>query len=382
MTEDRPDHESKASVPDPEPTREGTLFPDPAAGDPDCPRAPSELAAMPFDELEAELVDLVKRLSVGTYDLLLLIGEVDVRGGWAASGALSCEAWLADACDIERGTAHRQVRVARAMRRHPVLQEAMADGDVSYTKARILVGQLTEENVDELVALAREYPSNRLGRAIAAWSQRNEDPEEIRRRQFEARSVSWGTAADGMVDLHARLTPEQAAIVCAVIDTQVARRPSVPVGTKLAQQRSDALATVCAGESDASGTATEIVVHVNAEGNALTDGTPLSDHAVTSMLPYAFVSLLLHDTARQPIDASPRRRLATRRQRRVVEARDEECQQPGCHAQEFLQIDHVRPFEPDGQTVLDNLQILCGAHNRAKNPKAAGSGGPKLGPCR
>jgi hypothetical protein len=144
----------------------------------------------------------------------------------------------------------------------------------------------------------------------------------------------------------------------------------VPAGTSLGQQRADALVAICAGEGDSGGgTDTEVVVHVREDGNTLTDGTPLSDHAVTKMLPTSLVSLLMHDAERYPIDASPRRRFPTRRQRRVVEERHDECQQPGCHAGDLLQIDHIRPFHPDGPTTLDNLQLLCGKHNRAKNPK-------------
>ena len=87
------------------------------------------------------------------------------------------------------------------------------------------------------------------------------------------------------------------------------------------------------------------------------------------MLPDAFVSLLMHDTKRQPIDASPRRRFPTRRQARVIDERHHECAQPGCTARHFLQHDHIQPYPQGGPTVLDNLQRLCGPHNRAKNPR-------------
>ncbi|HET8930639.1 MAG TPA: DUF222 domain-containing protein [Acidimicrobiales bacterium] len=355
------DHEASSGARVPEP--------DSAEAISACPRARDLVAAMPAEQLESELVGLAYRLSAGTYELLVLVGELDARGTWADAGALSCEAWLAAACDIEPATAHRQVRVARAMREFAVLDEAMADGDVSYSKARILVGQLNDTNVDELVEIARVTPSGRLGKAIAAWCQRNEDPEEIARRQLASRSMGWGTAADGMVDFHVRLTPEGAAIVCGVVDTTVARRTGVPAGTSLAQQRADALVTVCAGDGDSGGTDTEIVIHVRDDGNTFTDGTPLADHAVTKMLPSSFISLLLHNAERYPIDASPRRRFPTRRQRRVVEERQDECQEHGCHAHDFLQVDHMQSYNSGGSTTLDNLQRLCGPHNRAKNPK-------------
>jgi len=271
--------------------------------------------AMPAQQLEAEVVALARRLSAGTYELLVLVGEVDARGTWAASGALSCAAWLASIGDVELCTARSQVRVARAMRAHPALDTAMRDGDVSYAKARVLVAHLRDDNAGDLVALAAVTPAGRLGAAVAAWSLRHDDPAEITRRQHEQRSVSWRTEPDGMVTITARLTPEAAGAVCTMIDRHVATSRA-PAGASLARQRADALvAAVTSGGT----VGAEVVVHVRPGGNTLADGTPLSDHAVTSLLPDAFVSLLVHDTRGRPIDASPRRRFPTRRQRRVLD---------------------------------------------------------------
>ncbi len=109
------------------------------------------------------------------------------------------------------------------MREHPELDAAMRSGDVSYAKARVLVPHLTDANAGELVALAADAPVGALGARIAAWSQRHEDPDAITARQHRERSVSWRTDADGMVTLTARLPPEVAGAVVAVIDTQVTR---------------------------------------------------------------------------------------------------------------------------------------------------------------
>ena len=327
------------------------------------PRARGDLGSEPVERLEAEVIDLSARLASGTYELLVLVGELDHRGSWATWGALSCAAWLADCCDIDVGTARTQVRVARAMRQFPALDQAMATGDVSYAKARVLAAYLTVANVDDLLGIAAATPAGRLGAAIAAWSQRNDDPDTIRRRQHDARSVTWRTEPDGMVVLTARLTPDTAGAVCAVIDTSVTRNHA-PAGASLTHQRADALVTLV---TDGGGSVTaELVVHVRADGNTLTDGTPLSDHAVTALLPEGFVSLLLHDNQGRPIDASPRRRLPTRRQQRVLDQIDPECRQPGCQATAFLQYDHIQPYAQGGPTVLANLQRLCGPHNRAR----------------
>ena len=250
----------------------------------------------------------------------------------------------------------------------------MANGDVSYAKARVLVPHLSEGNVDDLIGLAERNPAGRLGVAIAAWAQRNEDPDVLAARQHDARSVSWRTDPDGTVVLTARLAPEAAGVVCAVIDT-VVTRADAPAGASLSQQRADALVTAvtagAAGDGTGAGVEVEVVVHVTEDGNRLPDGTPLSDHAVTALLPDAFVSLLMHDAARQPVDASPRRRSPTRRQRRVIDERHPECQHPGCHARALLQYDHIDPYGTGGPTVVANLQRLCGPHNRARQTHSA-----------
>ena len=323
------------------------------------------LASLSGDLLVTEVATLARRLSAGTYELLVLVGEVDARGIWALHGALSCAAWLAEVTEVETVTAHNQVRVARALRRYRSLDEAMASGDVSFSKARVLVPYLDDENVDELVALAETTPASRLGIVIAARSLQHDDPEVIAARQHAARSVSWRTEPDGMVRIAARLEPAAAGKVCAAID-MIITRDCTSARDTLPQQRADALVAAVAKSGNGK-VDTEVVVHVTAEGNKLADGTPLADHAVAGLLPEAFVSLLLHDNERQPIDASPRRRFPTRRQRRVIDARQRECQEPGCHATQFLEYDHIQAYPDNGPTIIDNLQRLCGPHNRAKH---------------
>ena len=353
--------------------------PQPTSADPDAPEGASRvgLADQPIERLEAQVVSLAGPLPAGTYELLVLVGELDARGAYATWGALSCAAWLADLCDVEVCTARTQVRVARALREWPLLDAAMRNGDVSYAKARTLVPHLTDDNVDALVGIATVTPAGRLGAAIAAWCQRHDDDEVIAARHHDARSVTWRTEPDGMVTLTARLPPAQAGAVCAVIDQQVTVTIA-PAGASGAQQRADALVFVITeggGNVDA-----ELVIHVREDGTTLTDGTPLTDHAVTRLLPEAFVSLLIHDNQRQPIDASPHRRTPTRRQRRVLDERSDECEHPGCHARAFLEYDHLHRHADDGPTELANLRRLCGPHNRARAADAtvAGDAAPLL----
>lgn len=52
--------------------------------------------------------------------------------------------------------------------------------------------------------------------------------------------------------------------------------------------------------------------------------------------------------------------------RRALEARDQECVVPGCHARHHLEIDHVQDFAFGGPTSLANTARLCAAHHRLK----------------
>src|SRR5215212_9251492 len=47
------------------------------------------------------------------------------------------------------------------------------------------------------------------------------------------------------------------------------------------------------------------------------------------------------------------------------------CLYPGCRAVTDIHIDHVQALAMGGYTLLDNLQPLCGKHNREKGTRMA-----------
>lgn len=91
------------------------------------PTERSTLEALPAERLEAEIINHGAVLARRTYELLLLVGELDARGTWARWGAWSCASWLAEACDLDLATARTHVLVARALRTHHALDQQRAD---------------------------------------------------------------------------------------------------------------------------------------------------------------------------------------------------------------------------------------------------------------
>jgi hypothetical protein len=326
-----------------------------------------QVAAMATERLEAELTSTAATIAGRTYELLVLVGEYDHRDAHVTWGHLSCVAWLADLCDIERSTAASYVRVARVMRRFSSLDEAMRDGTISYAKARVLAPHVTAANCGELLAIAHVTPAGRLGTAIARWSRVHEDADVIDARHHDERSLTARTDPDGMVTITVRLPPLEGGAVLAVIDAHLALAQDAPAGAfdSLHQQRADALLDASAtggGTVD-----TEVVLHVRGrDATMLQDGTPVSEHAVAHLVGSSFVSLLVHDMEGRPIDASPRRRAPTRRQKRLLDELHPTCARRGCAATRFLQADHVRRRSEGGPTVIANLRYLCGPHNRER----------------
>ena len=240
----------------------------------------------------------------------------------------------------------------------------MAAGDVSYAKARVLVACLTEANVDELIGIAESTPASRLGAAIAAWSQRNDDPDVISRRQHEARSTSWRTEPDGMIVVTHRFTPEVGGAYCAAIDAQVIAT-NAPAGASLAQQRADATANLVT--SGGGGTVTaEVIVHVREDGNTLTDGTPLSDHAVTRHAPRR-VHLTAHPRHATPTHRCQPPKTLPHPTPNPGDRRTTTPMRPARLHRPTLPPTRPHPaLPPRRPDHHHNLQRLCGPHNRAK----------------
>ncbi len=217
-------------------------------------------ASLPLKRIETELVDGALNRSLSKHRLLRLLAEFDRRGGWVVKGATSCAVWWADVCGIEQSTARDQLRVARCLEKLPALDRAIAEGRLSYAKARVISRYADDETIGELIEMAETCPAGRLGVLIAAWRQAQEDDDAISAAQYDARSMSWRTEPDGMVTITARLRPVEAGSVQAAIERLVMRSNAQTEAT-LPQLRADALHRL--STERAGGTQAEVVVHVS-----------------------------------------------------------------------------------------------------------------------
>ena len=94
---------------------------------------PTPEPGVELERLGDEIAELSAHLDAATARLLDLIREFDVRGGWN-NGFLSCAHWLCYRVGLEMRAARERVRVARALGRLPRLAQALARGELSYSK--------------------------------------------------------------------------------------------------------------------------------------------------------------------------------------------------------------------------------------------------------
>jgi hypothetical protein len=303
--------------------------------------------------------EVVENWATSQYELVTLAAEFADSPDWILTGSPTAAHWLAIIADVEPCTTREWIRIGRLLQTLPATADALRTRQISYSKARALTRLATPENEQELLGIATTTTAADLGRALAAWLHRNSEPEDIAAHHQRQRSVKWRTEPDGMTTFTLRLPPLLAGILISFLTTWIVTTRPKPDNAgdwpTVAQQQADAVE--CLLTNGAGAVDIEVVVHVAGDGNTLDDGTPILDSVVGDLIPQSFISALIHDSNGSPIDATNRRRHPTRRQKRLVKARDQHC--TDCGRLELLEYDHQPAYEQTGHTITSELKLRC-----------------------
>jgi uncharacterized protein DUF222/HNH endonuclease len=317
------------------------------------------------DRLGDEIAELAAHLDAATHRLLALIRQFDEAGGWADQGALSCAHWLSWRIGLELGAAREHVRGARAIADLPLVDGALQRGQVSYSKVRALTRVATPASEATLLEMARSSTASQLERICRGYrtALRNaagERPED----EADHRWVRERETESGLVRFDVQLRPEEAAVVRRALEAAIERGTDIPAGTSL--RRADALVAVAeqylAGGGTAAAPPVEVVVHVEAGGGMLDDGTPLAPPTTERLLCDATVMEVSEDSRGNVLDVGRRKRTIPTLLRRALRLRDRGCRFPGC-TNRMVDGHHVVPWARGGTTALDNLCSLCRRHH-------------------
>src|SRR5438132_3692476 len=202
-----------------------------------------------LDRLGDEIAELSAHIEAATAQLLDLIREFDIRGGWN-NGFRSCAAWLSWRVGFAPGSAREHVRVARALGALPLLSHALASGELSYAKVRELTRVATPETEERLLAVGRAGTAEHVERIVRGWRRMDRKAEaQEAARHHTARALHVYQDEDGTVRIRGRLAPEVGALLVKALEAAreslYQRRreegPSADPPTK-EQQQADALA--------------------------------------------------------------------------------------------------------------------------------------------
>jgi hypothetical protein len=351
------------------------------------------------EELGQEIAVLAVHIDAATHRLLECIRHFDEAFGWAEQGATSCAHWLAWRVGWDPATAREKVRVARALGKLPVIDQALKTGKLSYAKARALTRIAKPETEGELVAMSAYATGAQLERLCRGYRRAlagDESPAP------EERAVRRRDLPGGMARLEITLHPDEADLVMRALDCarekKHANEPAgagaaVPAPTENAARdhddvsaetstpwpsRADAMVAVAEGYlAGNTGTGTggerfQVMIHVDQDPLApdgalaatLDDGTRVSAETFRRIACDCGLVAVSGDAgSAHQLNIGRRSRQIPPAIRRALSLRDRGCRFPGCTNTRFLHGHHLRHWLHGGQTSLMNLVQLCTAHH-------------------
>ena len=162
---------------------------------------------------------LFGEITAATREFLRALAESDRHRDWEEEGFGSCAEWLAWRIGITRGTANEKVRAAGALEDLPLISEAMARGEISFSKVRALTRAATPDNESELLEFARAGSAATLERLVRGWKTLSRfDELEAERVRHRTRCFSVFPDEDRMYVVKGRLDPEVGAALMRAVE--------------------------------------------------------------------------------------------------------------------------------------------------------------------
>jgi len=349
--------------------------------------SPDAQEPRPLGELEAEITELAGHLNAAQYRWLVLIEEFDRRNGWSDGSTQSCAHWLNWKCGIALGAAREKVRVAHAIPKLPRIGEAMARGELSYSKVRALSRVACENTEEYLLNIALHGTAAHVERVVRQF-RRAQEAEELSReeRQQANRKLTYFYDADGSLILKGRLPAEIGAQLIKALEAaaqdeeadDVSAETSDRGKTSWGARRADALGRIAESflkhglEVLSPGDRQQIIVHVDArtlrEGGAgrceFEDGPAMAAETARRMACDASTVHMEEDEAGEPLNVGRKTRTIPPALRRALKSRDKGCRFPGCPNTRYVDAHHIHHWAQGGETKLSNLVQLCRFHHR------------------
>lgn len=357
-----------------------------------------DVAGLPLERLEAEICELAAHQAAAECRMLRMLAEFDRREGWSAGGIQSCAHWLSWRTGIGVGAAREKVRVAHRLVEMPLVEEAFARGELSYSKVRALARAVEPSTEAMLLEVARTATTAQLETILRSYRRATGDEERADdRERRQRRYCRWYWDEDGSLVIEVRLSPEDGAQVMAAIEaemqqiravlSQAADRPQLdPESLRADAFAAMARAALAATGQEAAALPT-VVVHADAAALSgsdgpgrchLDNGPALLPETARRLACDATIYALLTGPDGNALDIGRKSRTVPPPMRRAVMTRAAGvCQFPGCTSRRYLQAHHVVWWRNGGHTKFLNLIALCTHHHHAVHEGGFGVTSPQ-----
>ena len=286
------------------------------------------------------------------------------------------------------------MRVAHALKDLPKISEEFRSGKLSYSKVRAMTRVATPRNEEYLLSIARHGTAVHVERLVRQY-RRVKRFEALQREntRHAQRELHWYVDDEGYWCIRGRLTPEQGALVQAVLEQALEEcfdeQRDVPAGTSTAEavhechrqpialRRADALVRLAQGYSGSIGgnSGDRFMVHVHTDMETLkADGTGgeaevegagnMAAETARRVSCDAGVVHWLDQDNGEPLSIGRKSRSIPPAIRRALQRRDRGCRFPGCTNDRFVDAHHIVHWADGGETAVENLVLLCRNHHR------------------
>ena len=361
-----------------------------------------------IEELDNAIGRLNRSINSSSYQLLLLIREFDERAGWLQWSFIDGVSWLKWRCDLGTGTAREKLRIAHALKELPLISDAFSEGNLSYSKVRVMTRVATPENEAELIELARRMTVHHLTEHCKQRSNAQKSSTAAARAAQNSRGFRvWHDQAKGTMHFSIELPVEEGELLEQAVE-KAAAQLTIETGlcapgndqeeTSWSAKQSDAVVHVMRHflsenhrdnlpESQSSSGNTSIssnssadhhLVMIHVDESALTNthsAKPKSSNPdnETSQYPIETVRRLccdgsivpiIENSKGEPLNIGRKMRTVTTAIRRALWSRDKGCAFPGCSHKRFVDAHHIKHWADGGETSVENMVLLCSSHHK------------------
>ena len=311
------------------------------------------------DDLLRRLSALLQKSRRVESELVAHIGEVDARRLYAREAASSMFTYCTDLLNLSEHEAYLRIGAARASRKHPMLLEMLTEGRLHLSAVARLGPHLTEANRDSVLSRAVGKSVKEIEELIAELAPKADVPATIRKlpeRRDKGGSPLLELVSKRVTNLH---TPTA--------------RPESPTQRPVVKPLSPARYKV---QFTAGAELHEKLNRLQAlMRSSVPDGdlAAIIEEAVTEKLERLearrFAKTKAPRKRLEETDTSPSSRYIPAPVKRAVRERDgNQCafvdhHGRRCAKRDTLEFHHREPFGQGGDHSVENIQMMCRAHN-------------------